>query len=1804
MRALLLCFLLVLPPLQALGQSPLPDRRLDVSRDVDFYGADLQPLFEVSLEACQRACLGNPECRAFTYNTRSAACFPKSGISDRVPYPGAVSAEVLDTPPQVQARAAERAAASVFLSDADIAAARDQARGLGMRHPGGARDTQALEQAASEARARGDLRGALDRTGAVTARTDEAGHWLDYALLARRIAQDTPREARAWHERALSASVNAWLRAGPTPLRVSALTVMARSFEELGRGRDMIPALRLAQSIAPRDEVAALLERAVAQYGFRILETEVESDQARPRLCARFSEPLVPAGVDYATYVRLPVSGLVVEADGRDICLDGVAHGERYTVTFRAGLPAQSGETLASDTEITLYVRDRQPTVRFPGRAYILPRAEASGIPVETVNLDTVDLTLRRVSDRNLLRAMQEGFFARPLDPWQEQRFGGEVAEEVWTGTARVQNELNREMVTRLPMTEVIAGQPPGIYALTAAIPGAEPWEQAGATQWFVLSDLGLTTMMGNDGLHVFVRGLSDAAPREDVVVELLSRANRVLGTAQTDARGYARFAPGLARGTGGAAPAMVTVRQGEDMAFLSLTDPAFDLSDRGVEGREAPPPVDVFLTTDRGAYRAGETVHATALARDAEARAIEGLPLTAILTRPDGVEYARRLSAAGMAGGHVFGFDIAGSAPRGTWRLEVKADPEGEALAATPLLVEDFLPERIEVGLSLPDAPLHAGATTRLSVEARYLFGAPAAGLPVEGRVRLSPTDRLEGWPGYRFGLHDEGAEPRTVWLPSGTATGDDGAATLAAELPPLDGPARPAEAEFVVTVAEGSGRPVEEVLTRAVAPTGPLVGIRPLFDGVVEEGSEARFRLIGLDAEGAASPMRLGWTVNRVETRYQWYQLHGSWNWEPVTSRTRVAGGEVSPGTEPAEIAVPVDWGRYEIVLERLDGAYAASSISFDAGWYAPAGAADTPDMLEVSLDAERYRPGETATLRMVPRHAGVALISVVSDRLIAMQSVEVSEGENTVELPVTEDWGTGAYVTAQVIRPMDADQNRNPARALGLAHAGIAPGDRALDVTLDAPAEAAPRAPLTVGVEVGGVAEGETAHVTLAAVDVGILNLTGFGAPDPSGHYFGQRRLGVELRDVYGRLIDGLNGRMGEVRSGGDAGARLRAEAPPPTEELVAFFEGPVTVGPDGRAEITFDLPAFDGTVRLMAVAWSRAGVGEAAQDVLVRDPVVVNASLPRFLSPGDESRLLLELTHAEGPAGRMGVDVTADGVTLGAEPPSGVTLTEGQTARLSLPITAGGPGEASVRVALTTPDGRQLVKQVPLGIRVTDPPVARTRRLALAAGDTLPLDDQIFAGFRPGTGTALVSAGPLARFDAPGILASLDRYPYGCTEQVTSQALPLMSLAPLAEAVGLGRQAAIDAKLREAIRLILTRQAANGAFGLWSAGSGDFWLDAYVSDFLSRARAAGYEVPDTAFRAAMGNLRNRVNTAPDFDRGGEDLAYALMVLAREGAAALGDLRYYADVKADAFATPLAQAQLGAALASYGETRRADAMFARAVRSLERGETQTGWRADYGTALRDAAGVLTLAVASGSEAVDRSALAARIAQAEGRHSTQEQAWMLLAAEAMLTDPALAGVTLDGQPLDLPVVRLSASELSEPRALTNGMDRATDLTITTFGVPEGAVEASGYGYTLRRSYYTLDGEAAQFPVSSGERLVAVLEVRPADAAGGRLIVDDPLPAGLEIDNPNLLRTGDIAALDWLETAAARHAEFRADRFLAQVDWTEAEPFRLAYIVRAVSPGTYHHPAAVVEDMYRPRYRANTASGRLTVTE
>lgn len=1795
----------------------IPDRRLAITKNMDFYGSDLQPIFETTFETCQKICLQDSQCQAFTFNFKSNACFPKTEISEKIPFEGAYSAQVYLTDTAVLATQKARVAALSFLSPQHLNEARDQAVRLAGRYVTNQWSAEQLIQASRNAEASGNKLNAMKFMGATLSLTDAADHWVEMARLALAVKPKDNADKRNLQRIASAASINGYLRGQNRGIQVTALNMLAHTEEIRGFGRTSISVLRLAQTVQPRLDTQEALTRAVALFGFRITEHKVDNNAAAPRVCAVFSESLVEAGVDYSDFVRLQNGGLVVENQGNQVCIDGVLHGERYRFTFREGLPAASGEKLSKSVDLNVYVKDRDPSARFVGRAYVLPKGDAAAIPIVTVNLSEVDLKIHRVGERNLVRSFQQGLFNNPLAQWEEADLKNTVGEEVWSGVGVVSRDVNKDVTTALPVGDAIANFEPGVYVMRARVPGSNPYDSSAAAQWFIVTDLGISTMKGGDGLHVFVRSLNSADAKAGAVVKLIATNNIVLGEAETDAQGYAHFAPGLIRGRAGKAPAMVTVTSGaDDFAFLDLKGAAFDLSDRGVDGRLSPPPIDVFLTTDRGAYRVGETVYATALARDEQAEALGGLPLTAIVTRPDGVEFTREFLQDAGAGGRVFAVNLPNSAQRGTWSIRLHADVDEIALVSQKFLVEDLIPERIDFDLALVDEIISLDDVPVISLDAKYLYGAPGAGLKIEAETRVSVAKGLDGYKGYHFGRADEFFGARTEYTGGTIETDARGHAEFGLAMPKIRKTSRPLKMRALVRVTEGSGRPVERVIEKNLAPNGILMGIKPLFDGVVAEGVTAGFEVlaVGPDLKQRALP-RVGWTLNRVRSRYQWYENYGNWNYERITTRTRVASGEVALGTNAAAaLEAAVEWGNYELKLETLEGDYLSASHSFYAGWYAPADAGNTPDTLEVGLNKDSYKIGDVAELRLVPRYAGTALVSVVSNRLIAMKTVKVTEGENLIDLDVTEDWGAGAYVTVSIIRPMNVAAGHNPARAIGLNWASVDPGTHRLSAEFVTPDEVGPRSTMLAELKVTGVSPGDTAYVTIAAVDVGILNLTGFKSPDPDGHYFGQRRLGMEIRDVYGRLIDGLQGNTGKLRSGGDGPLADKMQSPPPTEQLISFFSGPLTVDANGHVSAEFDIPAFNGTIRLMAVIWSDTGVGQASKDVLVRDPIVLTASLPRFLAPYDQSRILIELAHAKGPTGDVGLEITAsDGLFLDtARLPQSVSLGELEKVTLELPIAAPASGTPEIRIVLSTPGGERLVKTLILPIRANDPEIARTSRVELADGDTFTLNSDVFVGFQPGTGHATLAVGPIARFDAPGLLTALDRYPYGCSEQITSKALPLLYFNQVATSLGLSEKQNVSERINQAIAEVLSNQSSNGAFGLWRPGSGDFWLDSYVSDFLSRARGKGFVVPAQAYRLAMDNLRNRINYAQDFENGGEDIAYALMVLAREGAANIGDLRYYADTKAEDFATPMALAQLGAALASYGDQTRADAMFRAAGKRLEasKGKPEDQlWRVDYGTHLRDTAAVLTLAVEAGSEVLDQNALALRITpDSVGDHgrSTQENMWSLMAANALIEDTPADAFLINGAPAGGPVVQVLDAQTGLDRdvKILNQSGKSATTVLTAYGIPSDPEPASGNGYTINRFYFTMEGKPVTLDkVALNARLVVVIKVSPDRYSEARLIVNDPLPAGFEIDNPNLLKSGDVKALDWLVLGVApRHTEFRAERFVAAVDWSSKKAFQLAYIVRAISPGKFHHPAASVEDMYRPAFRARTGVGVVEV--
>jgi uncharacterized protein YfaS (alpha-2-macroglobulin family) len=765
--------------------------------------------------------------------------------------------------------------------------------------------------------------------------------------------------------------------------------------------------------------------------------------------------------------------------------------------------------------------------------------------------------------------------------------------------------------------------------------------------------------------------------------------------------------------------------------------------------------------------------------------------------------------------------------------------------------------------------------------------------------------------------------------------------------------------------------------------------------------------------------------------------------------------------------------------------------------------------------------------------------------------------------------------------------ADAKSRPSRAIGLAWIGIDPGVRKLPVSFDVPDKYPPRAHATIKVHaVPG------AWVSLAAVDEGILRLTRFVSPDPTNHFLGRRKLGLDIRDDWGRLIAPPDGPAAVLRQGGDEGSFVLPEIP---QKIVTLFDAPVQAGPDGIAELSLDFPDFNGQVRLMVVTWHGTSLGAASTDVYVRDPLVAEPLLPRFLAPGDQARLTLLLQNLELPAGEQAVTVSVDGpLEIAGEKRLAATLAPNAQALPFTMLTATGAGRGVIHLDVQGTGGFHIQREAAILVRP-----ARGTTTVVAAGELAPGVEMQLAPpldqFVAGTWKASATFGGVVRYDVAGMVEALDSYPLWCLEQATSRGFPLALLqdGPVA-----GPERA--ARLQQAVGFVLDRQRFDGGFGLWSASEdAEPWLSVYATEFLIRARQAGAAIPDQALIDAQRFIAGAADEPGDQPAELAAQAYRLYVLALVGQGRPGAARVMAE-RINVLPTPLAKAQLGAALALAHDQPRAEAAFAAALAAPAR----KWWDFDYGTALRDQAAIAVLLKGANLPGSQLKKLVDAMPGADlspDSLSTQEQSWAAAAGAVLSRGAAPAHVQLDGK--DMPEASTVAVSLSGPMTVRNLSQQVVWRAVSVTGVPANPLPAARSGMRITRQFKTLDGQPLDLDhLKQNDVFVIVLDGKAEDGQPHRAMVQHGLPAGWE--TAGRMSSGDVPGMSWLGKLSETEAQPAADdRYAAVVALTADHPdFHLAVRVRAVTPGTFELPGAELADMYRPGVFARQAAGRITI--
>ncbi|WP_425929048.1 alpha-2-macroglobulin family protein [Pseudomonas sp. NyZ201] len=1579
---------------------------------------------------------------------------------------------------------------------------------------------------------------------------------------------------------------------------------------------------------APKVDEATLAQRYAGRELNVVDVSEVQVDGASA-LSVTFSAPL-EADQRFAERLHLvdttkgKVDGAWELSDNRmELRLRHLEPQRKLVLTIDAGLRSINGNQLANEYISRLETRDMQPSIGFASRGSLLPTRLAEGLPVIALNVNKVEVEFFRIKPESLpsflgawgRNSSLQSYEANDLLP---------MADLVYAGRFDLNPPANTRETLLLPMAGIKPLQEAGVYLAVMREAGTYNYSQPATL--FTLSDIGLSVHRYSNRLDVFTQALEGGKALGSIDLDLLDHDGKVLAQGKTDSDGHAQLPlPPKAD--------LLLARQGANTTLLRLNSAALDLSEFTVTGPQANP-LQFFVFGPRDLYRPGETVLLNGLLRDQDGKPVKSQPINVEVRRPDEQVSRKFVWEADANGFYQYRLQLAGEAPTGRWQLLF--DLGGGHQQVYEVLVEDFLPERLALELKGSDTPLSPDETAEISVNGRYLYGAPAAGNRLSGQVYVRPLrEAVPALPGYQFGSVTEEDLSHDLELEESTLDAD-GEATIAIASEWAEARS-PLQLTVQASLQESGGRPITRRLEQPIWPADHLPGLRGLFDGEETDGdAPVEIELLMADRDGnklAADNLRV--RLVRERRDYYWnYSQSDGWSYNFNEKYLTESEQSVSvPKGSTTKLSFPVEWGPYRVEVEDPETGV-TSSLRFWAGYRAQDnadGGAVRPDQVRLALDKPAYNDGDTAKVTVTPPAAGKGYLMVEGgDGPLWWQEIDVPAEGKAFDIKLDPKWARhDLYISALVIRPGERKANVTPKRAVGVLHLPLDRAQRKLAVTLEAPEKMRPKHPLTVNIQARN-ADGSVpkqVQVLLAAVDVGILNITSYVTPDPFTGMFGRKAYGADQLDIYGQLIEAGQGRLASLAFGGDAGMAKGGKRPDTSVTIVALQSAPVSLDADGKGQATVDIPDFNGELRLMAQAWSEDRFGVAEAKTVVAAPLIAELSAPRFLAGGDRTSLALDLSNLSGQDQTLAVALATEGQLdlLGSSHQS-LKLKQGQRVTLKIPVQAtGGYGQGRVTVRV---DGLVLPGETDtgfsrdwtLGIRPAYPAQLKHYRVALNGGEPWTLPEQDLATFEPAglEGTLALSSRPPLNLAEQ--IRALKAYPYGCAEQTTSGLYPsLYADAATLKRLGITGEPADERKRKIEIGIehLLGMQRYNGSFGLWSSdGEEEYWLTAYVTDFLLRARDQGFAVPPEALKKASERLlryvqeRNliEVNYSENAEHSRFAVqAYAALVLSRSKQAPLGALRSLFERRADA-RSGLPLVQLAIALDTMGDKPRAEQAL---LAGLAAGRGK-GWLADYGSSLRDQALIIALLdeyKLASKDIPDRLfKLSDQLAGSQWL-STQERNALFLAGRGLAQQPEgkwSAQLDSAGQTRELGPeqsgLHLEGPLLASPLSVRNDGDQTLYQRLTLSGYPRQAPPASGNNMSIRREYLGMNGQALDLKsLESGDLVLVHLAIQAKERVPDALVVD-LLPAGLELENQNLaqsaasLDNASSAVKQWreaMENANVVHQEYRDDRYVAALNLDGYGTTHLLYLARAVTPGSYRIPPAQVESMYRPDWQA-----------
>ena len=1330
--------------------------------------------------------------------------------------------------------------------------------------------------------------------------------------------------------------------------------------------------------------------------------------------------------------------------------------------------------------------------------------------------------------------------------------------------------------------------------------------------QNLLASNLGVIAKQGTNNSYYFaVTNILTTNPEENATVKLYNFQQQELASALTDTDGFT-----LVDLNKNAAFAIVS--KGKNTTYIKLADGnSLSLSKFDVSGNKLQRGLKGYIYGERGVWRPGDTLHLNFILNDFTNPLPKGHPVKMEITDPNGKMVYKKVTSYNVNNFYKFTVPTVPEYTTGNYNAKVSV---GGASFYKGLKIETVKPNRLKINVDFNDDILSNKQPLNGNLKVTWLHGAAGKNLKAEIKAKFSSSNNaFKNYKNYTFNDPTKEFNTEEINVFEGSVDAD-GLAKITTKLEVGKNAPGMLNAQFLVRAFENGGDFSMDAFTKPYAPYESFVGMRtPKSNayGSFFTDQNQTFDVVVLNSQG--KPIKR----NNLEVKV--YKIEWRWWWNSSYDNlsSYVSSSYHKPfldkkintdanGKAQLHINIPDNQrGRYLIrILDPISGHATGQTVYFFKNWYAPAGDKEAAKMLVFSANKEQYNVGETAKVKFKSGSEGRALISIENGtEVLSYKWVKTTKGETTVDIPITSNMAPNIFINISLLQPHAITANDLPIRLYGVIPVMVEDPSTRLQPKLKMPDILKPEQEFKVLVSEQNK---KVMTYTIAVVEEGLLDLTRFKTPNAWDAFYTREALGVKTWDVFDDVIGAYSGSIDQVFAiGGDANASVGKNKKANRFKPVVTFLGPFALKAGEIKTHSIKLPNYIGAVRTMVIAGNHTtkAYGSTEKSVQVKKPLMVLASLPRKLSPGEKVTLPVTVFAMDSKIKNVnlslklsnGISVLGDKYqTLSfSKPDEQMAYFELDVSKVkgisTIEVIASGHGETSrYKVAL------DVVNPNPITSTST------TKTLQANAKEILNISTFGVAG----TNSATVEFSTLPHIDFAGRLQYLIQYPHGCVEQTTSSVFPQLFLNDIFD-LTYDKKKQIEDHIKNGIVKLGHFQQPNGGLSYWAGEqTTDDWGTTYAGHFMIEAEKKGYVLPLTFKNNWLKYQKQAARDwRPTYRSYNSDLAqaYRLYTLALAGQADLASmnrLREFSEISNEAkWRLAAAYALAGQKEASYSISKTANINFL---------PSQYHYYT-YGSVDRNRAMALeTMVLTKNGKTQELAQYIAKDLSSNRWMSTQTTAYSLLAMAKMVNangGKALnLSYTLNGKTETINTKNaiaqrpLKISEGNNTLSITNNNANIVYVHILNAGkLPLGNEIAKQRGLSISVTYKDLKGQKMDISkLQQGQDFVATVSVSNLkNESVQNIALTQIFPSGWDIVNTRFTNFGDATS------SQARYADIRDDRVNFYFDLPEkgkhsTKTFNV--LLNASYLGTYYLPGIQAEAMYDNAYLVRTKGQWITI--